>query len=220
MCICNHISISICFQVQQVQEHDPSSQFSGRSRCRVLVTAASDVTCSIFLTTSPLCSQPWENLKWHHDHLSKRNGQISNRVTSTFFTFLENLLFRTWHWAFNCTSAVCCSRKCILVWWIFDKMIKYAPTPTCFGQKHETNRAVAVWCGVWSICGRRGIISVDRLAIFPKEDALYIGLGCDVIIKIQEKYYLWTMVDLSSKTGNHSCLDWEISTKRNFAESP
>ena len=85
MCICNHISISICFRVQQVQEHDPSSQFSGRSRCRVLVTAASDVTCSIFLTTSPLCSQPWENLKWHHDHLSKRNGQISNRVTSTFF---------------------------------------------------------------------------------------------------------------------------------------
>ena len=43
---------------------------------------------------------------------------------------------------------------------------------------------------------------------FPKEeDALYIGLECDVIIKIQEKYYLWTTVDLSSKTGNHSCLD-------------
>ena len=137
-----------------------------------------------------------------------------------FFTFFENLLFRTWHWAFNCTSAVCCSRKCILVWWIFDKMIKYAPTQTCFEQKHETNRAVAVWCGVGSICGRRSIISVDRLPIFPKEDALYIGLDCDVIIKIQEKYYLWTMVDLSSKTGNHSCLDWEISTKRNFAESP
>ena len=117
-------------------------------------------------------------------------------------------------------TAMSCSRKCILVWWIFDKMIKYAPTPTCFGQKHETNRAVAVWCGVWSICGRRDIISVDRLPIFPKEDALYIGLECDVIIKIQEKYYLWTTVDLSSKTGNHSCLDWEISTKRNFAESP
>ena len=50
-------------------------------------------------------------------------------------------------------------------------------------------------------------LGVNLLFAYVSIDAFYIGLECDVIIKIQEKYHLWTTVDLSSKTGNHSCLD-------------